>query len=306
MPAGYGTRCSRCYWRDLLEKRIQLDCAAFSSRMIAKHFTAFGEWLLAQVGEQKSAITIHRYLPFFSEIEQQWEDIPEYNILLAHFGTARLRQALLPMRWMETVGLVIPDESAKAENSEYHRITTTQGRFPPLSNKRILLDGYLQVLYIRLKEGKITLSSVRLALTPAAGLLDSISEDAQTLPNQKNLENYLTKKPGQRAAISGFVQYLHKVHHAKLRLPEKNPAQAKQLRRKKLGTELLLLMKNGDNNETCKRKWISVALAYFHGLNKNIGRKIPIFELTQIDDGLVISWSNMDYWLPIPTWWPLK
>jgi len=31
MPAGYGTQCQRCYWGGVLEKRIQMDCAAFSS-----------------------------------------------------------------------------------------------------------------------------------------------------------------------------------------------------------------------------------------------------------------------------------
>lgn len=308
MPSGYGSRCERCYWRSLLEKRVRLDCAAFSTRVMAEHFTAFGQWLVAQVGERKSALVIHRYLQFFGEIEQQWGDIPAYGPLLRRFGADGLRRVLLPMRWIEAVGLANPDEGEKIEDSERRRITVMQEKFSLGSNERVLLDSYLQMLFDRLAVGKITLASVRLALTPAAGLLSGFDSGDQErwLPGQKELNAYLTEKPGQRAAISGFVRYLREMHNAEIRLPSANQAEAKRLRRKTQETELLALMRDGDDSEHCRRQWISIALAYFHGLDRSIGKKALKTGFAQAHDGLVITWNNLDYWLPAPAWWLLE
>ncbi len=307
MPAGYGNRCERCYWRSLLEKRVRLDCAAFSTRVMAEHFTAFGQWLLAEVGGNKSALTIHRYLPFFIEIEQQWGDIPEYAPLLGRFGAAGLRRMLLPMRWIESVGLATPDEEAKAEDSERRRIAAIQDKLAPRSNERKLLDSYLQMLLGRLAAGKTTLVSVRLALTPAAELLSGFAEGDQGcwLPGQEQLNAYLAKKPGQRAAISGFVRYLREVHSAEVSLPSANQTEAKRLRRKNLEAELLALMRYGDGSEPIRRQWISAALAYFHGLDRNIDKK-ALVGVAQFHGGVVITWHGQAFWLPVPAWWVLK
>lgn len=308
MPSGYGSRCERCYWRSLLRKRVRLDCAAFSSRVMAERFTAFGQWLLAEAGEQKSALTIHRYLQFFKDIERQWGDIPGYDLLLSRFGAAGLRRVMLPMRWIETVGLATLDEEAKTEDSERRRIAVIQERFSHGSSERALLDSYLQMLFDRLAAGKTTLVSVRLALTPAAGLLSSFADGNKEhwLPGQQELNAYLAKKPGQRAAVSGFVRYLREVHNAEVRLPNASQAEAKRLRRKTQEAELLALMRDGNDGEHCRRQWISIALAYFHGLDRSIGKKALKTGFVQAHDGLVITWSNLHYWLPAPAWWVLE
>ena len=72
MPAGCGQQCWTCYWTALAEARVQMDCAAFSSSALAEHFQAFGTWLIQMVGGHKAALTIHKYLTFFLEIEHQW------------------------------------------------------------------------------------------------------------------------------------------------------------------------------------------------------------------------------------------
>lgn len=307
MPAGYGSRCERCYWSELLGKRLRMGCTAFTTQIMADHFTVFGQWLLAHAGEAKAAQTIHRYLKFFCDIEKQWADIPDYRTLLDQFGTAKLRRVLLPMRWMAESGLVVIDEIAKAEDSERRRIAVIQERFVPGSTQRVLLEGYLEMMYLRLKDEKTTLKSIRLAMTPAAALLGATAESFQNgLPNQKSLDIYLSKKPGQRAAISGFVRYLREMHHAGVSLPTANKAELKRLQRKKLETELLELMLNGGGSERCKQQWLTAALAYFHGQDRNIGKKALRAGLTQTRDGLVITLNALDYCLPVPAWWLLE
>lgn len=151
--------------------------------------------------------------------------------------------------------------------------------------------------------GKMTLRSVRLALSPAAALLRQVGEKGGIQPNQKNLDTYLDKIPGQRAAISGFVRYLREVHGAQIALAKANPNRVKLQRRKKLEAELLALMKEGCGSKGFKRRLLSVALAYFHGLKRNVGLVVKDTNLTQADGGLVVTWNNVDYWIPLGFSW---
>jgi len=303
MPAGCGSQCQHCYWRGLFKKRIQMDCTAFLLPKMAMHFEAFGYWLMGQVGEKKAAMTIHRYLPFFMEVERNWKDFPEFAVLLMHFGTAKLRCVLLPMRWVEVTGLVVPDEAAKADDSERRRIVVILDKFAKGMKERTLLEGYYRTLMENMNAGKMTLRSVRLALSPAAALLRQAGEKGGIQPNQKNLDAYLDKIPGQRAAISGFVRYLREVHGAQIALAKENPNRVKLQRRKKLEAELLALMKEGRGSKEFKRRWLSVALAYFHGLKRNIGLVVKDTNITQADGGLVVTWNNVDYWIPLGFSW---
>lgn len=300
MPAGHGKQCRACYWKALLEKRLQIDCAAFSSPSMAAHFRAFGDWLGKKVGENKAAITVHRYLPFFTKVERQWKDIPEYAELLAHFGPAKLRRVLLPMHWMEATGFVVIDEVAKADNSDRRRIAATMDRFAKGTEEWSLLEGYHKLLIENLKGGKTILRSIRLALSPAATLLCQANESGRMPPDQRVLDAYLAKTPGQRAGISGFVRYLRKVHGAQIGLPRPNPDRVRQQRRKKLETELIALMRERDGSDEFMRRWLSVALAYFHGLPKRVVSTNwkSLLHLSEDGDGVIFRWEGREYFLP--------
>lgn len=306
MPAGFGSRCESCYWRSVLKKRIEINCAAFNSNMMTERFKLFGQWLLARVGEKKAAQTLNRYLAFFCDIESHWDDIPDYGKLLNHFGTAKLRRSLLPISWMEEIGLIVIDQNAKKEDSERRRVAATLEKFTSNSTERKLLDSYLNHLLARLKDGKTTLRSIRLALTPAAALLSFTSSNDQTksLPNQDDLNKFLSKKPGQRAAIHGFIRYLRNTHDIKVELPTARDANVARIRRKNLEATLLTLMQQDDKSEASKRKWLLTALPYFHGLNKNITQTVLKRGVTKFhNDGLIIYWDNFEYWVPVPSWW---
>lgn len=301
MPAGHGNHCQRCYWRGLLEKRILIDCVAFSSSAMAAHFEAFGKWLDERVGGHKAALLVHRYLPFFMEIENQWNGIPGYAVLLAHFGAANLRRVLLPIRWMEVTNLVVPDGAAKADDSERRRIAVTLGRFTRGSKEKILLEGYHKVLLERLKSCKTTLRSIRLALSPAAALLGRATVMTRMPPDQGVLDAYLAKTQGQRAAVSGFVRYLRQAHEVEIALPKADSSKAQRQRRKKLEAEMLSLIRATGDSEKLTRRWLSAALAYFHGLPKRaVGTNWKnLLHYPEVRDGLIFRWDGLEYWIPI-------
>ena len=304
MPAGYGRRCEACYWKTLLEKRIKMDCAAFLSPQMAAFFDAFGQWLGCKVGAKKAASTIHRYLSFFIEVEQKWKEIPKYDVLLAHFGALRLRRALLPVSWMADGGFIIPNASAKEDESNRRRITAILGKFPVGSPEQTLLSGYHQLMIKSLEADKTTIGSIRLALSPAAALLLKANEMECMPPNQNVLDAYLETTPGQRAALSGFVCFLRDTHEVKIILPKSNAEKARRNRKKKLEAEMLALMQEVGNSNEFSKRWLSVALAYFHGLPKKVGKTIPNEHIVELEGGSFnVTWKEQLYWIPSVDRW---
>ncbi|MDO5667394.1 MAG: hypothetical protein Q4G44_06180 [Alcaligenaceae bacterium] len=308
MPAGYGEKCESCYWQELLKKRIRMDCAALNSQVIIEHFDSFGEWLLTHTGEKKAAINIHRYFYFFLDIDRQWGEIPNYSGLLQHFSAAKLRLYQLPMKWMQETGLIELDIIAKKENSERNRIATLQNKLPPNSIERHLLDGYLKLLLKRLENSKTTLTSIRLALTPAVGLLflKSATDEVGVFPTQETLNQYLSQKTGQKAAISGFIGYLCKQHNVDIALPSPDDPSLIKLKRRTLENELLHLMLCEHCTDTNKQKWLKTGLAYFHGLNQNMIKQALKNGVDESNGDLTVMLNDLEYWLPMPNWWRIK
>jgi hypothetical protein len=276
-----------------------MDCAAFSASVMVEHFRAFGEWLGKEVGYHKAAISLKRYLSFFLEIEKQWKAIPEYAVLLKHFGTLRLRRVLLPMKWMQEASLVVQDSLAKQEDSDQRRIVATLDKVGKSTKERIILDAYLKILMVDLKEENTTLRSIRLAMTPATTLLLKGREMSRMPPDQKVLDSYLEQTPGQRAAVSGFVCYLRDRHSVEIYLP-KASAGAEKNRRKKLEAELIKLMQeNGQSKEHCRKLFVT-AISYFHGLPKRAIAGDASENVAPSADGVgvVLTLNGKAYWLP--------
>lgn len=271
----------------------------FSAPAMVEHFRAFGEWLGNEVGHNKAAITLHRYLPFFLDIEKQWKAIPEYAVLLKHFGTLRLRRVLLPMKWMQEAKLVVPDSLAKQEDSDQRRIAATLNKVGKSTRERSILDGYHRALMLDMKKEETTLRSIRLAMTPAAALLLKGREMRRMPPNQKVLDSYLEQTPGQRAAVSGFVCYLRDKYGADIALPKANSEKALLNRKKKLEAEMLALMREGGEGEKFRQRWLSVALAYFHGLPRNTVRQLVDESIEQHENGFIVTVSGGNYWIPL-------
>ncbi len=299
MPAGRGKQCEACYWHGLLEKRMLMDCATFLAPVMAEHFRVFGEWLGKEVEYHKAAITLHRYLAFFLDIEKQWKIIPGYKVLLKHFGTLRLRSVLLPMRWMQEVGLVVPDNVAKEEDSDQRRIVATLDKLGKGRPERAILDGYCDVLKADLKDEKTTLRSIRLAMTPAATLLLKGREIGVIPPDQKVLDTYLQKTPGQRAAVSGFVCYLRDKYSVEIYLP-KASAGAEKNRRRELEAELIKLLQEGDQSKEYRRRLFATAISFFHGLPKRaiVGDTSESVVPSPDGVGVLLTLNGKEYWLP--------
>ncbi len=298
MPAGRIAKCEACYWRSLLKKRIAMNQAAFSAQTMARRFEHYAAWLTATVGENKTAITLNKYLPFFLEMEKLWKDVPDYARLIAHFGAEGLRRVRLPIRWMDETGLIVKDVGVQAEDSEKRQIVgmlkALEGDLAGLP----ILKGYHDSLMVKIKAGKLSLRSVRLAMSPAKALMLEAQKMGLKKPDQKTVDVYLAKVPGQRAALTGFVRYLRETHSVDVVVPKANEGVAQKVRQRKLEQEMLAMMREGGKGEEFLRRWVSVGLAYFHGLPRNVGLGVTVGVLRTEGGGFVIDLSGMSYWLP--------
>jgi len=298
MPAGRGNKCEPCYWRDTFLKRLTLDEAGLSSPRFASLFREFGMWLLAQGSAQKAALTIHRYFPFFYDMEKRWGKIPTYPQLVAHFDAEGLRRVRLPMRWLSVTSQVVVDPQQREDASDRRRIKAIIASIPSNTPASAVLLAYRVALQARVAAGVAILRTVRLSLRPAASLLAICEKDGFNLPGQADLDRYLINAPGQKAAVTGFVSFMNKHYDTNLsiRLDEKRVL---SLRRKKLEAEIFELVSQENRSEEFRIKWISVGLLYFHGLPRSVGRKLTRGSISTDDNGnFSILWNDKTYWVP--------
>ena len=248
----------------------------------------------------KAALNINRYLEFFQQMGREWDDIPEYGALLQHFGAAGLRRRLLAVRWMEAAGLVVVDADTREADSERRRIKAILNRLPAGSQAAVILAGYHATLRARAKVGKCTLRSVRLALSPAAGLLDMAAAGRGLPPDQRVLEAFLRQSPGQQAALSSFVSYLRRAYGTELALPRRSALQRQKERRAKLLPELLAVMREAGRTEGVDRRWLRIALQYFHDLPARAGENAADDDVSIDAEGITVRVKNQSYWIPWP------
>lgn len=299
MPAGRSKCCETCYWTNVFRKRLAMDQAALAGRIIVEAFCEFGEWLLVKVSPAKAAITIHRYLPFFIELDKRWGAIPSYKALLQRFGAEGLRRARLPMGWLSEVKGVAADAEAREDDSERRRIDAIMASIPHGTLAAQALHGYRDELLKRLAAGDTSIRSIRLALRPAASLLMSSDASGLVLPNQAALDKYLISAPGQKAALTGFTNFLNRRYSLGL-VPRVNERRVKAARKGKLEAEMMALTREAKATgvDGVQRKWVSVALEYFHGLPRTAGTSVRDDQVAAEGDGLSVSLDGRKHWIP--------
>lgn len=266
MPAGRGSECEDCYWRRSFNRRLAIDLAGFRTAEMSKAFSDFGVWLHSEIGAKPAALNIHRHFVLFSDMESRWGQLPTYMQLLEGFGAAGLRRVELPMRWMQATGGIVVDEVAREHHTEMRRIAELQESVVA-AESRAILKKYQASLLVKVEQGSTSIRSVRLALKPAVDLLKLAWIQGNAMPSQRTLEHFWHASPGQVAAVTGFINFLNRTFGMKLDArPDKRLIE--KARRQKKERALRQLLRERQEGEAFERKWISAALAYFHGITR--------------------------------------
>ena len=169
-------------------------------------------------------------------------------------------------------------------------------RLPEKSYAAVMLNQYAAELQARCDAGKMKQVTVRLSLTPAIALLERALSEGNDLPVQSELKELLSKKPGQSAAITGFINFLNREHQATLRMPERDSLRNRRERAERRLVELV----NGVWGDDELNEWIRYSLDYFHGVSTHVRYFSKEFLLENKDCGVFLLINNKEYFIPIP------
>ena len=300
MPGGRVTECEDCYWVAATRKRIAINQHIFCSPTMTVLFVSFGDWLIKESGAKSAALSINRYLSFFSEVEKLWRQFPSYEALVGHFKAEGLRRVRRPMRWLRETQKLDVDSVVRENTSEECRIESMLRIFSADVIACRVINGYVNKLLVRNKQGKTSLRSIRLALTPAVHLLRQVSSTGQVLPDQKSLDGYLATHPGQQAAITGFINYINTNFSLDL-APRVDERLVAKLRKKKLEEKLSRLITGDGLMQSNIDAWLAPALVYFHKVRLPKKRLMSATNLiTSIDaSGITVCLNGNNYYLPL-------
>lgn len=299
MPAGRGSRCETCDFRARLNKRAAISAAALGSPTISQAFLDYSEWLCRHAGAAKASRLITKHLHFFQEIDRRWTEVPSSAVLLDAFGTAGLRRALLVTRFLAVRTGDAVGADAKAESAEWGRINAACVGIPIGTPARALLERYRDALLWKHESGGLKLTSVRLALSAAKGLLLASAESPRALPDQASLLRYVKGRPGQRAALSGFVGHLRREASLQLVMPKARVATSAQKRRD-VEAQLKSLLVQRALKPQERRRLLCLALRHLHGLPSGTAMRLGRPEL--LAKGSTGDWhlliDGRKYWIP--------
>ena len=190
-------------------------------------------------------------------------------------------------------------EQDKADASERVRVAQLLGQIRDDVGAKRLLDGYCASLLRKCGAGLTSMRSVRLALSPAVRLLQLGSECSSMPPTQTVLSDYLARTPGQRAAVSGFVNFLRREHSVDLVLPP--PIKTSALAERKVaGEKLARLLAGGISDDKKRRRALKVALCYFNSIDKRVAGMMSDLSAVTINNAgdWALICNGRSYWLP--------
>ncbi len=295
IPAGMGSACDSCGWLKRFNQRVHLLKFTIPAEQVRAAFIEFSQWLLQDVGNHKATLTIELYVPFFVEITRYWNELPSYEVILHHFKPKGLRKYLKVKQWLHILYQGNIQDSKKTDLAEGCRIDALFAKIAYQPIACDLFNGYQAELMAKLYAGRTTLKSVRLALQPAVGLL---LQRINQIPTQSEVGMYLAERSGQRAALTGFINYLNKNYDLNLICghSEKEKIQAQQRKQKNLENEMIvfIIKSREEQNSIHIIDWIRLSMQYFHDCSYKTSSKFDVNQdqCTVLQDGktYVLPW----------------
>ena len=301
IPLGRGSLCEKCTWLKTFEKRKAINLAAFKKNTFSEYYSQFCDWILNNLGSNISAIKINKHLNFFLQLEAAFDDLPTADQLINEFSVDFLRRSQQPMKWLKLTFSLDIDVKTKHTHSEKHQIETIIKKSGTNKNNTLILEKYIDTLQCKLANGKTTLRSIRLALRPAVSLLLQCQKNEHLMPTQDDLNKYLRIKQGQKAALTGFINFINK--NNQLDLDIKNISiPKKQTRKTKLEKELLQLTRQKIKDESFLKEWLAISLQYFHNMPLSIAKRLSDLPVNITHDNMIEVKIPNKKILYIPHW----
>lgn len=269
-PAGMGRICSECSSDNSLAKKVKLISESLSPYM-SSYFTKFNSWLKKRRGTVYVSYRIRHYHSYFLALDNFCEElqrIPTYEEVADRFTIAETRKYLSVTTFLDEMGVIKIDEVIQDKYANLDMIDKYLASFKKGTYKHKLLHSYHSYLEGKLASNKTTIRSMRLAITPAVKFLKYCDNFSEKKPNNFMLSGYLWIYPGQKAAITGFINFLIKEFNLEFFLKElKEVIFAKpNLSKAQLKHRLISLLRKDKLTSTQKRDLLKTSVGYLHGI----------------------------------------
>jgi hypothetical protein len=258
-----------CASRNGLARKKRFGMGALPNRT-AGAFETFADWFEKKRGPRVASLRLLEYLPFFLDIgslESRYGRLPSYREMAEALSVKTVWENRLAMEFLDDAGLVPRDRATQEEIAERDTIGRYLRSFPSGSLFGRMLGGYHDMLDQKLKEGKTSIRSVRLAMTPAKRFLEYCLYCGKERPDLEGLEGYLWIFPGHKSALTGFVNFLNE--HFKVVLDIRSIKKPKLCRprssRKYLKQKLIRALQDEKYLRNIGNdKFLRIAIGYLH------------------------------------------
>lgn len=222
IPAGYGNICKECNSLKTLNKKTS-NLSNSLSKYLNYIFIEFSNWLLIRRNNEFTALNIQHYYGYFfllDEICLEFKRLPTYEEIVSKLTVAKTRAYLLVTIFLDEMRIIKIDNKIKEEYANLDMIDKYLNTFKIGSKNHSLIGKYYLFLLQKLDKNETTIRSIRLALTPTVKFLNYCENFKNSTPSYYILEGYLWCYGGQKAAITGFINFLQK--EKKLNISIKN------------------------------------------------------------------------------------
>ncbi len=298
IAAGIGARCERCYWMERCCSSADQLSHLVSHAASRNAFAEFVNWAVERTDPKRVQLSMSRHVEFFIELSKLGDSSWDGPSLLVHFGTQKLRQFELAVRWLGEARSLRFDEQQKIDSAEMRRFEAQLESIASGTPGAQTLTAFHAQLRSRRDAGEVSARTARMNFHPAANLM---KQCADRVPSQADLDAYLRKAPGQRAALSAFLSFLRNEQLAELRMPAKS-TRAGVTGRARLERQLRDLLTESPRPNDFQLRWRQVALMYFHRLPRPKAQSVSRDGVeTREARGWLVEHGGQQYWIPDPS-----
>lgn len=271
-PAGRGRICQECSSKNGLVKKVDLAKKDLSAAF-ADHFENFALWLSKKRGSQFASHHALYYLPWFKKLDGlagKLNRTPKYADVVSVFSVAQTRQYLLATSYLDENNIIVIDKDAQKIHADLDMIDRYLATFSKETDPGKMISEYHTYLEKKHKTGKLSIRSMRLAITPAVRFFQYCKYGTEGKPSQELLESYLWCFYGQKSAITGFTLFLNREFRYSFLIKDiyRPVFERPKSSRKRLEHQFLTMLREKEKfKENEYEGFLRIAIGYLHGID---------------------------------------
>lgn len=301
MPAGnHSNTCYDCHALHKI-KRILKQQENDLSREAHKLYQDYSNWLLDRREApftSRQIVRDYEIFVFLNSWHSQKHSWPTYEEYVKALTVKKSRKHLLATTFLNKQKILSINVKIKSEVGDLDTVTRLHNKIPPGTSLRRYIDGYYKEMLSRYNQGKTSARSFRLAMTPAVAMLELGIQQGTTIPDNKLIKQYIWLHYGQRAAITGFINFLKNENLLDLEIPNQNYFKFTRTQESKERIkQQLISMLRSENFEDCQ--YIKLAVEYFHGIQfPNELIQIKALTIVKNNEWLELSLAGQRLFVP--------